>query len=612
MKKVLYCFVALVLLVMAGVGTLINYLAPETESERMVDQSTVRQLDSGEVIGFTRNDVSTWLGIPYAASPVGELRWKAPRPAKRWQNQKQALHFGEPCMQRSSGHEVIGNEDCLFINIWSPSGADGKSPQGLPVMFWIHGGGNSTGQAGISLYDGSYISQKHNLVIVSINYRVGPFGWFYHSALQAEGVSPEDASGNFGTLDIIQALKWVNRNIAQFGGNPNNVTVYGESAGGFNTLSMMASPLAKGLFHRAISQSGGLDIHSVERAENYKDAAEPGHKFSSKEVVNLALIQRGLAADREAAKRHQDGMNADELEKFMRSLNAKEIIDLYSSTEGSMLGSPALFGDGYVLPAGRNGAEMFTDADNYNAVPIILGSNRDETKTMMAFSDDSVDRTFGYPTGFNNLPRYNRKSYYSSALWKIFGVDDLANTMTAAQGHNVYAYRFDVDDLRDLGFLDFRDLFGAAHALEIPFVFGNFSKFLRVLLPDSMQSEFDKVSDQMMSYWAEFAYSGSPGKGRASELADWKPWSKEHPSALRLMVFDTESDAGTRMVSDQLSIEDLQRRLLADTTFKSEAVYCAVYNRLFTGADYFAPENLKAAQYDCSQYPPNEGWVLID
>ena len=576
-------------------GYLYFYLVPDDKVDPIADLSTVRQVQGGEVVGFVDNGVSTWLGIAYAKAPTGELRWKAPRPVSRWNDRKEVLTFGDPCPQLLRAG-VRGTEDCLFVNIWSP--VQGSSEK-YPVMFWIHGGGNSIGEAGTSLYDGARLSREQNIVLVSINYRLGPLGWFRHPAIRSGSTDRADNSGNFGTLDIVMALRWVKDNIATFGGDASNVTIFGESAGGFDVLTMMASPLAQGLFHKAISQSGGLNLTSVATAENYVDDEEPGHRLSSREIVNQLLMQNG-AFNRDEARQLQDEMTSEELSAALYDLDPGELLGLYTASFGGMLENPDIFGDGYVLPANKSATEIFSDKRNYNDVPVILGTNRDEVKLLMAFSSDAVSKTFGLPTGFKKLPDYNRDSRYGSDRWKIRAVDDLAAAMSNAQPSNVFAYRFDVDDWRHLGFIGLKDLFGAAHALEIPFVFGNFLKPLRVIYPDSMQGEFEALSSAMRSYWAEFAYTGSPGGGRAGDLVTWLPWDNSPGEKPRLMVFDTISDRGIRMMPTRLTLADLRSRILIDESFESQKEHCNLYRRMFSAADFDALEYANLGKSGCT------------
>ena len=454
-------------------------------------------------------------------------------------------------------------------------------------MFWIHGGGNSIGEAGTFIYDGARLARENNVVLMSINYRLGPLGWFRHPALRTNQTTMADNSGNYGTLDIILALQWVRENIEEFGGDATNVTMFGESAGAFDTLSLTASPLAKGLFHKAISQSGGLNLNTVAAAENYVDDEEPGHALSSQETVNKLLIQLGMASGRAEAKALQINMQAAEIGQLLHNASPFEIIALYSDGLGGMLGNPDLFADGYVLPKGLSTKEIFSDTKTYNSVPIILGTNRDEVKLFMGFGHPGVDRIGPLPIGFNDLAGYNRDSRYGTQGWKIGAVDQLADVMLDAQGSQVYAYRFDVDDWRDLGFISFKDLFGAAHALELPFVFGNFPKPLRVIFTDANQEDYESVSASMRSYWANFAYSGNPGRGQSNDLEMWKEWDSSDKVVPRILIIDTND---IRMQADKLSMDKLKLQFLAEDFSSNQAGACDMYERMFRGDDYSQSE----------------------
>ena len=589
MKLLAYFLLSLLFAGVLIVGGIYLYLAPESGSPPTADQRTSRDVDSGEVIGFVREGVATWLGIPFAAAPVGDMRWRAPAPTEPWQGRREALSFGAPCPQLGAQSNTTGDEDCLFLNIWSPA-VDNLDRKKRPVMFWIHGGGNSVGDASTPIYHGDNLSRDHDLVIVSTQYRLGPLGWFRHPALREPTSTKVDQSGNYGTLDLIQALRWVKDNIEAFGGDPDNVTIFGESAGAFDVLSLMASPLAAGLFDKAISQSGGLNLSTIAEAENYLDDDKPGHRLSSREAVNNMLVQQGLASDREAAKSIQQEMEYTALARALRDLTAAELLGLYRGAFAGMLGNPDIFADGYVLPEGMSAVEIFSDTSLYNPVPVILGTNRDETKLFTAFASRHVDRIFGLPTGFKDLSAYNRDNGYSSDGWKIRAVDELATALLQAQGEHVYAYRFDVDDWRDLGVVDLKNLLGAAHALEIPFVFNKFIKPMRVIFPPSMQTQYDTVADHMGSYWAQFAYTGSPGVGREGDKPMWSAWNIDDPQTFRLMVFDTEIDQGIRMQTDRITAADLKRRFFGDATFASQSEYCEAYKRVFTGSQFDATE----------------------
>ena len=249
-------------------GILISYGCSEG-----LDENSVRTTAQGEVIGFKEGETYAWRGIPFAQPPINELRWKAPRPPEPFESRFEAKEFTQACFQPQgfmTGEEGgwTGSEDCLYLNIWSPA----WSPQELgekkvPVMMWIHGGGNVIGSA--DTYYPSHMVSDHEVIVVTVQYRMSILGWFRHPALRQEGSTLEDASGSFGTLDNIMALRWIRENISQFGGDINNVTIYGESAGGHNVAALYASPLASGLFHKAIVQSGIVSHSKTEEAEAY-------------------------------------------------------------------------------------------------------------------------------------------------------------------------------------------------------------------------------------------------------------------------------------------------------------------------------------------------------
>ncbi len=597
MKFIIYGAIFFIVVLLVGATSAYIYLAPEAATSQPADDRTKRLLPSGELIGFVQDDVASWLGIPFAEAPVDQLRWRAPKAINPWPGQLQSLSFKPSCPQISQG-QVTGDENCLFLNIWSPN-IVADAPQKSPVMFWIHGGGNSVGDASTPIYHGDNLSREHNVVVVSIQYRLGPLGWFRHPALTDASSTLADQSGNFGTLDIIEALKWVNNNISQFGGDPTNITIFGESAGAFNVLTMLASPLAKGLFTKAISQSGGLNLSTVAEAENYVDAPDPGDPLSAREIVNRLLIEKKLASDRAAAVNLQSEMQPEALANLLRKLDPAELLGLYGGAFAGMLGNPDLIADGHVLPKGMSSTEIFSDRNNYHAVPIILGTNRDETKLFTAFGSRHVEKTLGFPSGFKNLEAYNRDNKYATLAWKIRAVDELAAAMSAAQSEPVYAYRFDVDDWRSLGFVELKDLFGAAHALEIPFVFNKFIKPMRLIFPDAMQPQFQSLATQMGGYWAQFAHTGEPSTGSSGESPLWSAWQAEESAAPGMMVFDTQSDRGVRMVSEQMTRADLKQAFLSDNTFETQTEYCSAYKNLFSGSGFDSTEYQNLGKQGC-------------
>jgi para-nitrobenzyl esterase len=363
-------------------------------------------VDAGTLEGDvdSTTGVSVFRGIPYAAPPVGALRWQPPRAAARWTGVREARQLGHNCMQGQPYNDIDPyaagvSEDCLYLNIWSPS--LGTAGPRRPVLVWIHGGGFFAGFGGEERHNGTRLAQK-GAVVVTVNYRLGPLGFLAHPALTAE--SAHHSSGNYGLLDQIAALQWVKRNIAQFGGDPSRVAIFGESAGGVSVGSLIASPLAKGLFSRAILESGtGVGI-GVSRRDTLQATG-----------VQLAesLGVHGSGAD--AAKR-------------LRAVPAETI--LAAASRLGAAGTPRFWPvvDGWVLPHPVDSALLNGTA---NLVPVIVGSNRDEGDEWMG----APTRTFARLVSARGVPTYlymfsrvgddsvnrRRGAYHSAEITFVFG-----------------------------------------------------------------------------------------------------------------------------------------------------------------------------------------------
>ena len=532
---------------------------------------------SEKYVGLEQNNTYQWLGIPYAQPPVGSLRWKAPRILESDTKNFKATKFGNACPQRESVSiekkgkgEYVGSEDCLFLNVFTPKNISNEKK--LPVMFWIHGGGNTSGESGS--YDFSKLSAAHNLIIVSINYRLGFLGWFYHPSFSETSNNLEDRSGNFGTLDQILALKWVEKNIEDFGGDKNNVTIFGESAGGHNVFALLSSPLAKGLFHKAISQSGATRTFNLKESSKFFDNKESSFLTSSKEIVSRLLVNAELSQDLFEANIAQEAMNEFKLLETLQKVNLDEIFKIYKEIDKSKISGnksiPRVLSDGHVLPKkGMN----YSNVEFYNDVPVIFGTNRDETKLFAAMKSDYSTSLFNRMIIVRNQEMYDLTAEYASNNWKISAVDNPARDMFSSGKRDVFAYRFDWDEQGKLLWMDFSKIFGAAHAMEIPFITGTM-KLLgieRFMFNEDNLPDATRLSIAMQSYWAEFAYTGNPGKGRDKNLPEWKAWTK---SGDKFLILDSANDQGIVMSDIELKRIEEFKRLYADTRIKKEQTKC--------------------------------------
>lgn len=581
------------------------------------ESASLRTTETGNVIGFKEdNNSHAWLGIPYAKSD----RWKAPLPADSWATDTyMALEIGPICTQfggllvevpSADYGKPVGCEDCLFLNIFAPEFAPEDIPTGgdrLPVMVWIHGGGNSIGQGGT--YNGRELAKEHNLIIVTFNYRLGPFGWFTHPALQTglEGDEYDD-SGNYGTLDIIRVLQWVQDNIENFGGDPGNVTVFGESAGAHDTLCMVISQEATNLFHKGIAESGGIGTTEMYIGQNYKDdPVNPGHSYSSREVVNYLLIEDG-AADRDAAKAIQDVMTNQEIQDYLLGKSNYDILDVYYGGYGGMISMPKVFRDGVVLPD-ADPLTLIEDTENYNAVPLMMGTNRDESKLFMVLDPDFVELLGGIPFRAKDPIYYELYSSYHSDATKAYAVDNLATILSETYGQpDLYAYRFDWDEEPTILGVNMSLLLGAAHGMEIAFVFNNFTQFIvpqyaSLVYTDANQPGRLELGRSMSSYWAEFAYNGSPGTGRDLTEVEWTAWDNA-PGGDKTIIFDTQADGGIHMTNFTITPEALKYRLISDTTFPTQEQHCKMYADLFYGTDLWDDDEYEnLGECGCGDYP---------
>ncbi|MEY3432571.1 MAG: hypothetical protein RL131_507 [Bacteroidota bacterium] len=486
----------------------------------------VVQTQYGKLRGLQEGSIEIFKGIPFAAPPVGEFRWRPPQPVKAWEGERDATKFGFNCAQagwpRKPGTIAEGSsEDCLYLNIWRPAGT--KTNQKLPVMVWIHGGGFVGGSGSSNESSGSSFAQK-GVMLVTINYRLGRLGFFAFPALSAE--RPDEFKSNYAFMDQIAALKWIQDNISAFGGDPKNVTIFGESAGGVSVHSLITIPSAKGLFQKAILESsGGRDGVLTGRPIN-KENADPFYPISAEQIgINFA-------------RRHGiEGTDAAALAK-LRALTTAEIVDGGEENDGPggkrIYPGPILDGKLVVETA-----EAIYRAGKQPKIPIIIGSNSAEVPAgfVNAASKDELLSMFGTlkeeaiaaydPDGKKELPEL-LTMVNTDKVW----AEPARFTATAFAQKNIpayiYLFSYVSDSLRN------RLRYGAPHGSEIPFVFNT----LESRRGNINVTQNDKgVADLMHQYWINFAKTGNPN---GNQLPVWPAYQ---PKTIEILEMQSDGKA---------------------------------------------------------------------
>ncbi|WP_243457297.1 carboxylesterase/lipase family protein [Parasphingorhabdus cellanae] len=548
----------------------------EAATEPKPDVGTQLTLNQGSLIGFkAENGAHVWLGIPFAESTAGQNRWRAPRPVSAWDGIRPATTFAPSCPQfsreESDAGELIGSEDCLYLNVYAPPDAQGRD---LPVMIWIHGGANVWGAA--SERDGSKLAVDQNVILVTVQYRLGPLGFFAHEALRDTADKPLDRAANFALLDLIASLKWVGREIATFGGNPDNVTIFGESAGGQNIAALIGSPLAKGLFHKAIMQSGGFDSASLDQAEF---ANSDFYNPSSVVIDKLGYRDFG---SKETAKALRKTSLADLFATYATKAEAAKPRLRYNDGTPEFPNIPAVISDGVTLPKAPL-RSLLSDQETFNSVPMIMGTTRDELKALFQADPKLVKKRLGLFPAARNQRRYDLISEYTSRLWRIHAVDQPAAIISRAGHNEIWAYRFDWDESGSVGMTDLAKLLGASHGFEAPFIFGTFDVFTdnsKYLFPPKNAESRNALSATMMEYWASFARGGQP---LAQTGPEW-PRYTENESQPKIMRFDSEEDKGISVLTGADSMDKWISDLQNDQKV-SRADRCAILDVLTTYRD---------------------------
>ncbi|MEL7120041.1 MAG: carboxylesterase family protein [Bacteroidota bacterium] len=466
------------------------------------------QLKSGKISGIlldSATNLRAFKGIPYAEPPLGALRWKAPRPVQNWDNVLACTNFSKWCPQRArEAYPYEKSEDCLCLNVWTDNiGGNEK----LPVLVWIHGGGLSTLASNYKPFVNGVTFAKKGIILVSINYRLGALGFLAHPGLSAE--SENNVSGNYGYLDQLEALRWVQENIASFGGDPDNVTIFGNSAGGTSVATLCASPLSKGLFHKAIMQSpwmfGGGDKKAVPNIARLRDSLA---SLPSAEQLGTVWAQTFVNEGEDALKK-------------LRSLDVDQIINEVSFQTKTTI-------DGWFL---HDYPEAVFRKGNQMDIPVIIGSNKEEgnyylrsvrSRTQEEFTERISGFYKGAAADISGFYSFNSEEeakiavgQYITDAWFLEPADHLVQEMENVTSP-AYQYEFVVPLLENPSL-------GAVHASEIQYVYNQ--------LGSEASEEVKTVGEAMISYWTQFAKTGNPNQ---PGLPQWEAYTKNQKSYLEI------------------------------------------------------------------------------
>jgi para-nitrobenzyl esterase len=534
-----------------------------------IDRSTIeRQTQYGPVLGVDDSAISgtyAWKGVPFAKPPVGELRWKAPQDPDAWKAARPTQQFANACVQYGRIYgpgannrydptigttlgQAVGSEDCLYLNIWRPATNQG----GLPVIVFVHGGSNVSGYTADPVYDGAALAKAANAVVVTVNYRLGIFGFLSVPELKT-GADEQEDSGNFALLDVVKALQFVNRNISNFGGNPTKVTLMGQSAGAINVYALLTTPTTVDarprLFHRAAPLSGGISL-ATNLPPGRLPTLNPASFYLNQgnQLLYQQLIVDGIAADVAGAAAWVASQTPEQVAAYLRSKSpAALLFTLLTKLAPLGLAGSGPIPDGAMLPTDPIGAIA---AGNYLRVPVMAGNARDEGKLFPTFLT-----LFGGPSGrlvtdkqlfdiqyayqpdapaqitieqwipavylpvTTPVTGFNAKTELLDNLFLQAAADNVLATLKSQQ-NEVWYYRFDWDQEP----APFNDIYGAAHAFDLPFIFGTFGPSLFSNIANSTANKAGRLdlSDAMMKTVAAFAKNGDPNSPALG--VTWTAW----------------------------------------------------------------------------------------
>jgi para-nitrobenzyl esterase len=521
-------------------GLLLRVVAPAllTAAACAAEPGPVVAVTGGSIRGgVLKQNGAVFKGIPFAQAPAGDLRWRPPAAVKPWTGVREAAEFGPPCAQNSSGHMLeTSREDCLYLNVWTP---EWPAASAKPVMFWIHGGGNYGGTASSPNFDGESLARR-GVVVVTTNYRLTIFGFFAHAELSHE--SPHHASGNYGLMDQIAALEWVRDNIAKFGGDPGNVTIFGQSAGAVDANVLMTSPLARGLFHRAIAESGTV-------ARNPDAATLAMTALGPVMSVREGPVSYSDAPELPEAERKGAALVSGDLQS-LRAMPAAELLRIVAAPHQSIGPANGIIVDGWVLP--KAPADVFANGDQQH-VPLLIGNNSRERTPPPTASDDvtpAMQAMYG-PLAARAVPLY----LLSNVADPLYGgreaqwvVDTMYRCPVVAQlvwhaaaGNSGYEYQFDHAPPG-------RETLGAVHGAEVRYVFGALG---------GQDTAVDRgISEALQLYWTNFARTGDPnGPG----VPKWPKFDSAARGYLEFTDSGPVAHEGLRRPFCELYVENVKR-----------------------------------------------------
>ncbi len=517
-----------------------GFMASESFAGGSKGPSALVKIESGKVRGVVSGGLEIFKGIPYAAPPVGSLRWRAPQPAKSWNGVRDAINYGDDCMQKpfpgdAAPLRTTPNEDCLYLNVWAPRQRDGRS---LPVMVWIYGGGFVNGGSSPAPYDGSHFAEK-GVVFVSFNYRLGRFGFFAFPAL----VKENDRAGNYALMDQIAALKWVQHNITAFGGNPREVTVFGESAGGRSVNVLVTSPKAKGLFIRAVVESGG-GRDNLLPADPLNEAAANGRPSAIQTGINFA---RTMGIDGTDAKALAE-LRALPAEKVVNGINMASMAQQAQTYSG-------LIADGTILP--HSPEDSYKDC-RQNAVAVMIGANSADISGTSAKTMDALFAPFGSDEAAARHAFDPDSSEPFAAVARRAGMVEMmieparfVAQRVAACGQASYVYRFSyvATPLR-------ARLSGAPHSSEIPYVFDTIGESSWGNLGKGLTSADYKMASEVNEYWVNFAKTGNPN---GAGLPNWPRYTASGDGLMNFTMNDGPKGGPDPWAAQLDAVEKIQK-----------------------------------------------------